>query len=124
MLMSDHNDNIIVIDDDKSIHKIFEVVARKYFDQEIISYYNGLDAISEMKLALPSLIFIDYNLGDMQGDEILVKINLNDDLHSIIMISANDLDIKANNVSVLKKPITPVKIKELITNFKSKHEPK
>jgi CheY-like chemotaxis protein len=66
---------ILLVDDDKEEHEIFEQALKKYSaDIEFVSAMNGKHALKFLKQSLPNWIFLDINMPVMNGIETLYAI--------------------------------------------------
>jgi DNA-binding response OmpR family regulator len=90
---------IFLIDDDKVTLKMVEKLFRPY-DVEVHSFSNpieGLEAIDEYR---PQLVFLDYMMPEMNGDEVIVKVSEAKLFNNcaLYLLSATDF----NDVQVIK----------------------
>ena len=100
----------IIIDDEDLAIKRIENLLKDLEEIEIkCSCTNGLDAIEKIKLHNPDLIFLDIQLKDMTGFDILEQIP--DEKHPlIIFITAfNDFALKAFDVFAFDYLLKPFK---------------
>ncbi len=65
---------ILVVDDSPFLHSLLRVSLRRYCDCEIAHAKNGLEALSEVEIAEPDLIFLDINMPVMDGLEALDRL--------------------------------------------------
>ncbi len=115
---------IFLIDDDKITLKVISKLFRPY-DVEVHTFSNpieGLEAIAEHR---PQVVFLDYMMPEMNGDEVIVKVSelklFNDT--SLYLLSATDFSdvqvIKFRTLGfydVLHKPLSKEVI-EAVFNF-------
>lgn len=96
--------NIVIIEDDELFSfKLSYLLHEEVLKANINSYSTGKSFINDLKALKPYLIFLDFNLPDMQGSEILNYINSDvPDAKVIIISSQNDykiaLDFKTTGV--------------------------
>lgn len=91
---------VYLIDDDQLQHKINNVVIRKVApDTEIRGFFNGFEAIAEMKMSdnatLPDVIILDLNMPVMNGYEFLEafsKMELSKGIDIYVLSSSIDKD--------------------------------
>ncbi len=115
---------VFLIDDDKITLKAVAKLFRPY-DVEVYTYSNpveGLEAINEHR---PQLVFLDYMMPEMSGEEVIVKVSeakLFKDC-ALYLLSATDFDdlhvIKFKTLGfydVLHKPLKQEVI-EAVFNF-------
>lgn len=115
---------IFLIDDDRITLKVLQKLFEPY-DVEVSSFQNpedGLKAINELK---PDLVFIDYMMPEMNGDDVIIKVSEFKLFNgcSLYLLSANDFSdlevIKFRTLGfydVLKKPLT-TEVVEAVFNF-------
>ncbi len=80
---------IFVVDDDKLFA---EVLKRKLIIKgfkQVYIFNSGNDFLNEVNLK-PDLIFLDYDLGDLTGIEVLLKVKKESPFTEVIMVSAQD----------------------------------
>lgn len=112
---------VFLIDDDRMTLKFLQHIFSSYH-VELSTFQNpneGLDAISTVR---PDLVFIDYMMPEMNGDDLIVKVSegkLFKDC-ALYLLSANDFSdlevIKFRTLgfyNVLKKPLTREDLEEV-----------
>ena len=66
---------VLLVDDDNEDQEIFiQQLARYYPGIEVISAYNGKDALRMLSKSKPNYIFLDINMPGMNGMDVLKKI--------------------------------------------------
>lgn len=106
---------ILVVDDEKSIRKIFENFLSK--DHEVLVCSNGNEALSEMILGFdPDIVITDLQMPPgMDGIELAESVKKFDDIPIILMTGRPDLVPRNNSVDlVLEKPFNLAEIAEFI----------
>lgn len=78
----------LIIDDDPEDQEIFEIALREVDTSiKLEKASNGLDALQKLALlersALPGLIFLDLNMGQMDGRECIVELKKDEALKHI-----------------------------------------
>ncbi len=108
----------LIIDDEENGRDAIKSVVAKYCPHITVLDIakNASDAISKINELAPHLIFLDINLGDGTGFDVLKKVNI---IPKTIFITAyNDYAIKAfkvNAVDYLLKPFDPLELVEAVT---------
>jgi DNA-binding NtrC family response regulator len=110
-------DRILIIDDDKTFTKIFSEILTS-FGYETIIANTGTEALEILEDNFFAILIIDIRLPDMDGIELISKINKTDpDMRKIILTGNPSLD---NVQQALKKGandylIKPIKLEQIKT---------
>ncbi|MGR3318426.1 MAG: response regulator [Candidatus Anammoxibacter sp.] len=64
--------NILLIDDEESIHKSFKLVLEP--ENSVEAVYSGEAGIAKATMNLPDIIFLDLELSGMGGIEVLIQL--------------------------------------------------
>lgn len=95
---------IFVVDDDKLFAEVLRrKLVVKGFNQ-VYTFNSGSDFLKEINIK-PDLIFLDYDLGDLTGIEVLLKIKKQTPSTEVIMVSAQEkqkIIVEAKKLGVLK----------------------
>ncbi len=123
--MSD-NINAIIIDDEENFSNSLEVMIRKNFPKiNIIAYVNNVkDAVKLIKKTTPSLLFLDINLPDGTGFDIIDQTNSNT-YDVIFTTSYSEYAVRAFEFAALHfllKPISLLSLKEAIDRYSKAHD--
>jgi len=83
---------ILLIDDSAAfIHRIKTLLSERYNDRLSVATAGCYEeALTMFALKTPHLIFLDINLPDKSGIDLLVKIRKNDSQVKIVMLTNND----------------------------------
>lgn len=115
---------ILVVDDSKLMHKVYEVMLRQYPLVTAMDGREALDRLSEHPEI--DLVLLDINMPNMNGLEFLDEIKgLDQRLPPVIIISTEGREedtqrgLEAGAVAYIKKPFRSEEILEII----SKTEP-
>ena len=114
-------DRILLIDDDKNFTKIFSGIL-KGEGYDIVVAYTGAEALEILEDNFFAILIIDIRLPDMDGIELITKINKTDpDMRKIILTGNPSLDnvkqaLKKGAHDYLIKPVKLEEIKETIKN--------
>ena len=82
---------ILVVDDEPDIINIVTMMLEKE-GYEVISATNGLEALACVKETKPDVIFLDRNMPEMGGDEVMTRLKENPATSSIPIILLTSLD--------------------------------
>ena len=93
----DNQLKIFIVDDDFLYLKILKKNLENLGFHDIISFTKGAECIKSLKNK-PDIIFLDYNLGDLTGFNVLKEImTINPNTYTIIISGQEDLKIKINS---------------------------
>lgn len=84
--------NFFIVDDDVFCSSLYEQYLRNIGCINITHFSNGVDCLNNLHLN-PDIIFLDHNMNDLTGFEVLKKIKRNNPGIYVVMISGQD-DIK------------------------------
>ena len=87
--MSEKPFKIFVVEDDEWYNRLLVHNLSLNPDYEIESFTNGKDCLNNLSKN-PDVVTLDYRLPDMQGLEILQKINTENEEIQVILISEQD----------------------------------
>jgi CheY-like chemotaxis protein len=120
--------NILVVDDDKSLAATFKFILEGV-GYIVDAAYTGGQALSMIDLKDYDLILLDLNLPDMMGDEVAEKIEKKSKWTDIVFITGysmlkDSIDRDENERKILMKPINPEELvrvtnKKLIENARA-----
>jgi CheY-like chemotaxis protein len=105
-----------IIEDDYSQNRIFSIALNKDF--ELRCLFDGLEAIKQLKQAIPKLIVLDMNLPGLHGSKILEFVRADPKFFQTQIIIATADALQAINPEqgadlILLKPISPKHLGEL-----------
>src|SRR5690554_1025994 len=112
----------VIIDDERLAREELKNLLKKHSDNiEIIGEAeNGFDGIKLIKETRPDLVFLDIQMPEMNGFEMIKKL---DEIPKVVFVSAYDefaLDaFKINALDYLLKPVEPNRLKDTIEKIKS-----
>lgn len=117
---------VLVVDDSKLMHKIFEVMLRQY---ALVFALDGHEALAQLA-AHPDidLILLDINMPNMNGIEFLEVVKSDAKLADIpvVIVSTEGTEedtaqgLSAGAVAYIKKPFQSEDILEIIANLETK----
>lgn len=118
--------SILVVDDNEVIIHLLELYLKKY-NCEVLSQTNGVLALSSIDNFLPKIIFLDYNLPDINGIDVAIilrekiaKLNLDT---KIILMTAEEKTlltepIKNNTIDeFLQKPFQEKDVRKILDRY-------
>ncbi len=113
----------VLIDDEMQIRQGLEILLKKYTEVDIIG---EADSVQSAKLIIekeqPELVFLDIQLKNETGFDLLDKLNFLD-FHLIFVTAYNEFAIKAfkyNAFDYLLKPVNPKELKESLNRVQLK----
>jgi two-component system LytT family response regulator len=121
--MSFHKIRCLIIDDDPFIRELLQDKLNQYFpDLEVLSTASsGNEGIQKIEDYKPELIFLDVEMSDMTGFEMLAQLS-DINFQTIFITSYSHYAIKAirfNALDYLLKPIDLGELKKAIKRFKT-----
>jgi two-component system LytT family response regulator len=121
--MSFHKIRCLIIDDDPFIRELLQDKLNQYFpDILVLSTANsGNEGLKKITLYNPQLIFLDVEMADMTGFEMLSQLS-NINFHTIFITSYSHYAIKAirfNALDYLLKPIDLGELRKAIKRLKA-----
>lgn len=114
---------ILVVDDSKLMHKMFEVMLRQY---ELVHAFDGQEALDEMRAhGDVDLVFLDINMPKMNGLEFLAVAKDDAELADVpvVIVSTEGKEedtqrgLEAGAVAYVKKPFNSNEISELVARL-------
>ena len=109
----------IIIDDEKNAVKALEVALKEFCPQtEIVGMaYSALDGIKEIQMKNPDLVFVDIEMPNMTGLELIEQFE-NRKFDVIFVTAYNQYAVKAFKVCAADYLLKPINIMELINAVK------
>ena len=103
-----------IIEDDPFQNRIFSIALQDDF--EIFCIFDGLEAVKQLKQAIPVLIVLDMNLPGLHGSKILELVRADPKLSQTQVIMATADALQAINSEqdadlILLKPISPKQLR-------------
>lgn len=115
---------ILVVDDSKLMHKMYEVMLRQY---DLVHAYDGRDALESLgEHSDTDLIFLDINMPTMNGLEFLEAVKRDPTMAEIpvVIISTEGKEedtqrgLEAGAVAYIRKPFQNEQILEVISRVR------
>ena len=117
--MNQNKDSILIVDDDTNVHKnLSKILEQEGYDTDVAE--NGGEAIQKSRNKFYDLVLLDIKLPDMEGTQLLAKLNEIIPKRVKIMLTGypnTENAIEALNQGAdayLTKPVKPAKLLALI----------
>ncbi len=115
----------LIVDDINEMRALLKVMLKKNGITDIVEASNGAAALQSYSQALPDMVFLDINMPDNSGLEVLEALLKQDSFAYVVMVSGEStvknvkkaLDLGARGFVV--KPYTYQKIAEMIERYKT-----
>ncbi len=122
------NSIIYVVDDDQFFAELMKRKLTKFGFTQVYTINSGAEFIDELNVK-PDLIFLDYDLGDLTGIQVLLKIKKYSPSTEVIMISSQEKQKIINDAKTLGvskyitkgQPNMNMQIEEALNSFKNKN---
>lgn len=117
---------ILIVDDQLFSRQLLVESLRVKWNYETIATKNGLQAIESYLENAPDIVFLDIELPDYNGQQILKKISQIDSESFVVMTTANtSLDdvqqaVDSGAKGFIAKPITKTKLEQYFTVYLEK----
>ncbi len=115
---------VYMVDDDKGLLTSFSRAMRTYKDKiDLTTFDSGIEALLRIGADRPDSLILDVNMPNLDGYEVLKRIKENEvtkAIEVIVVTGTTDTDVEKKMVAlgaraVLKKPVAPADIVELVT---------
>ncbi|RKE81219.1 response regulator [Chryseobacterium sp. AG363] len=136
METNNQNLKLFIVDDDSFCSNVYQQYLKNHHYEDITSFNCGEDCLDEL-YQKPDIIFLDHNMEDLNGFEVLKKIKRFDPNIYVIMVSGQEnidtavnalkygaFDYLTKNINVCEKMVKTIekilKIKEEMSQGKLK----
>ena len=109
---------VLVVDDSKLMHRMFEVMLRNH---ELVGAFDGVDALQRLEENPDTdLVLLDINMPKMNGLEFLAELKDREGLPPVIIISTEGKEedtirgLEAGAAAYIKKPFGNQELLEVI----------
>ena len=114
---------VLVVDDSITVRELMKQQLRENGIQNLSDAKSGTEAVQKYKTFLPDLVFLDINMPEMNGVQVLAKIMEFNPQAYVIMLSSlgtkekisETLELGAKNF--LMKPIENENLEKIITDL-------
>lgn len=108
--------SVVYIDDEDSLCDIFKrIFHRNGVSVRIFSDYKI--ALEEISISRPDLLFIDYRLNGINGDQVAQK--MDHSIPKILITGELDVDSIYPFINILSKPAPPHIVQTIIDSFRN-----
>ncbi|MCK9224787.1 MAG: response regulator [Candidatus Muirbacterium halophilum] len=117
---------ILIVDDSRTQRAIIKKIVKmtEIDNIEIYEAGNGIEALDKIKQIKIDLIFTDINMPEMNGEEMIDKLNESEFSNiPIVVLTSKGSDITKNKLeqkgikAFLVKPFTPEDVNEVLKSF-------
>ncbi len=116
---------ILFVDDSPTMRRIIKNTLNKLGYEDLIEAENGMDAFEKVKSEAVDLIITDWNMPEMNGEELIRLLRSEPDYKNIPVIMITTRGMKDDVLTALSlgvngyvvKPFTPEVIKKKITDL-------
>ncbi|PCJ47521.1 MAG: response regulator [Gammaproteobacteria bacterium] len=115
--------SLIICDDSNLARKQLARSLPDNFDMEIHFAANGIEAVDALRKGLGDIMFLDLNMPEMDGYEVLQAIR-DEDLNSMVIVVSGDIQPEARKrvkalgaVEFIKKPIDIERLQEVMLDY-------
>lgn len=100
--------NILLVDDSRTVRQVLENIINSYFETKkwekpnLYTACDGLEALENMQTLDIDMMFLDYNMPNMNGEEALLKIRENKKWNDTRIIMATTEGGKEKVIKLIK----------------------
>ena len=126
--MSDKSQQIILIDDDKSIVLTFSI-ALKCEGYMIESYTSGVEGLERIRKGGFDLLIVDYRMPDLFGIDLIEQFRRENQEIPILLMSASEQPVSQSDVVRFQpfefepKPVLPSRLRALVSGMLKRANP-
>jgi len=112
--------NILVVDDSKMVRRVLSNMVFDYFEKKrwiephLLQAEDGLVAMQHLEDHKIDIMFLDWNMPNMNGEEVVDSVRSNKNLNKTRIIMATTEGSKANVVKMVKKGVNAYIVKPFI----------
>lgn len=109
--------NILIVDDSKMVRRVLKNMVLEYFETKgwrkphILNAEDGLIAMQQIQDQKIDIMFLDYNMPNMNGEEVVESIRANKELNNIRIIMATTEGSKESVLKMMKKGVNSYIVK-------------
>jgi DNA-binding NtrC family response regulator len=118
---------VLIVDDEENVRNTLSKTLRD-LEIETDNAVNGKEALQKLKEKKFDMVFLDLNMPDMNGLDVLRKISEErPEIHVIIITAHGTIEsaveaMKLGAIDFIQKPIAPKEIKDLVAVVKKREE--
>ena len=109
--------NILIVDDSKMVRRVLKNMILHYFEKkrwqmpDILMAEDGLVAIEQMKGSGVDIVFLDYNMPNMNGDQVVEFIRKNKNWNQTRIVMVTTEGSKESVLKMIKKGVNSYIVK-------------
>ena len=111
--------NVLIVDDSKIIRRVLKTTVERFAlkenweDLAIFEAEDGVEAMGVMNKQTIDIMFLDWNMPNMNGDEVVTRVRDNKEWNKTRIIMATTEGEKSSVVRMLKKGVNGYLVKPL-----------
>jgi len=112
---------IFLVDDDVLCLNLYSQFLKQLGYTNVQLFDNGNDCLTALDTAHPDIIFLDYNMDDLNGMDVLKQIKKFDPTITVLFISGQeDIEVAVNTIKhgaldyIVKSSLSPEKMKKVM----------
>ena len=109
--------NILIVDDSKMVRRVLESIVLLYFEKKrwirpyVFKAEDGLIAMKQMQNNKIDIVFLDYNMPNMNGEEVVEYIRTYKDWNSTRIVMVTTEGSKESVLKMIKKGVNSYIVK-------------
>jgi CheY-like chemotaxis protein len=106
---------VLVADDDADFRRFLRITL-ELEGYGVEEARNGTEALLKLRAAMPSMVLLDFDLGDPDGGQVVAAVRLEPSMRSLpIVLVSTQAPYRLPGVqAVLQKPVDPAKLIEVV----------
>lgn len=125
-MLSRFDAKIFLVDDDVLCLNLYSQFLKQLGYTNVHLFDNGNDCLAGLDTLLPEIIFLDYNMDDLNGMDVLKQIKKFDPSITVLFISGQeDIEVAVNTIKhgaldyVVKSSLSTEKMKKIMERIES-----
>ncbi len=125
-MLSRFDAKIFLVDDDVLCLNLYSQFLKQLGYTNVHLFDNGNDCLTGLDTLLPEIIFLDYNMDDLNGMDVLKQIKKFDPSITVLFISGQeDIEVAVNTIKhgaldyVVKSSLSTEKMKKIMERIES-----
>jgi len=117
---------IFLVDDDVLCLNLYKQFLKQLGYNNIFLFDNGNDCLTHLDITKPDIIFLDYNMDELNGIDVLKQIKKFDPSITVLFISGQeDIEIAVNTIKhgaldyIVKSSLSTEKMKSIMERIES-----
>ena len=115
-----------MVDDDVLCLNLYKQFLKQLGYSNVQLFDNGNDCLASLDTMKPDIIFLDYNMDDLNGMDVLKQIKKFDPTVTVLFISGQeDIEVAVNTIKhgaldyIVKSSLSPEKMKSIMERIES-----